>query len=310
MPLLALCLLPACTGEDSGDINDPSTLAFPMTLTDQAGREVRIEKLPETFVSLAPSNTEIVYGLQLDEKLVGVTEYCDYPEEAQSKPKIGGFSNVDIEKVVAIDPDLILATGMHLDEITPELEQLGFPVLTLAPQTLRGMLDALVLVGLATGQEEIAFEVEQILEKRIKAVTDVTDDMTDDQRSPVFYILWHDPLMTVSSSTLIHEIITQAGGINIAADLEGNYPTMNLETVLMADPEVIIVGSGHGSGEDAPYQFALTESRLAEVSARLNDRVYEIDADLVSRACPRLVIGLETMARLIHPELFEAVDDE
>lgn len=303
------CLVVACTQdvEVIDVLTEPAALAFPMEITDQAGRAVKIERIPKTIVSLAPSNTEIVYALGLEDKLVGVTEYCDFPEAAQQKPKIGGFSDVDIERVVAIAPDLILATSMHLNEVTPALERLGFTVLTLDPQTIDQVLDAVVLIGLATGKDELAFHVESILKRRIEAVTSRTDGLSDAQRPKVFYILWHDPLMTVTSKTLIHELITQAGGLNIAADLEGEYPTIDLEAVLMADPEVIVVGSGHGTGEDAPYQFALTEPRLAKVAARLNGRVYEIDSDLTSRPCPRIVTGLETMAKLIHPELFEGV---
>lgn len=308
LPLVAICLLPACSYDVGEVLDDPSALAFPMTITDQAGREVRIEKLPEKIVSLAPSNTEIAFALGLDDKIMGVTEYCDFPDEVQQVPKIGGFSDVDVEKVVEIGPDLILATSMHLSEITPELERLGLTVLTLDPQTLSEMLDAIVLVGLATGTEDIAFDVENILKKRIDAVTAKTSGLTEDQRPAVFYVLWHDPLMTASSESIINELIIKAGGTNIAAGLEGEHPTISLEIVLMADPEVIVVGSGHGSGQDTSYQFALTEPRLAEVSARLNGRVYEIDADLTSRACPRLVVGLETLAAIIHPELFEETD--
>ena len=140
---------------------------------------------------------------------------------------------------------------------------------------------------------------------RIEAVTSKTAELSDAQRMKVLYILWHDPLRTVTSITRIHEMITKAGGINIAGDLGGDYPTISLEAVLMADPQVIIAGSGHGSGEDVPFQFALTEPRLAEVEARLQDRIYEIDADLTSRAGPRMVQGLEKLAEFIHPELFE-----
>jgi iron complex transport system substrate-binding protein len=113
--------------------------------------------------------------------------------------------------------------------------------------------------------------------------------------------------MTVASNTLIHEMITKAGGINIATNLEDEYPTISLEAVLIADPQMIIAGSGHGSGQDVPLLFALTEPRLAEIEARLKDRIYEVDADLTSRAGPRIVQGLEKLAEFIHPQLFKDV---
>ena len=303
---MLFCLLSACAPQTRDALTQPSgAIAFPLEITDQAGKVVRIEKEPEKIVSLAPSNTEIVYALELQDKLVGVTGYCDYPEAAQRKPKIGGFSDVDIEKVVAMEPDLVLAANMHKDEITPGLERLGITVLTIDPKTIDDVLLAIDLVGIAMGHREAAASVTAEMGNRIEAVTSKTAELSDAQRMKVLYIVWHDPLMTVTSITRIHEMITKVGGINIAADLGGDYPAISLEAVLMADPQVIIAGSGHGSGQDVPFQFALTEPRLAEVEARLQDRIYEVDADLTSRAGPRIVQGLEKLAEFIHPELFE-----
>ena len=304
--LMLLSLLVACTSAPAEEPAPPvEALPFPVEMTDQAGRVVRIEKIPEKIISLAPSNTEIVYALGLEDRLVGVTEYCDYPEAAKEKPQIGGFSTVDIEKVVEIQPDLILATNIHKDEVTPQLKRLGLTVLTLDPKTVDEILEAINLIGRFTGKTEAASQLTTEMKNRIKAVTDKTSALPETQRLRVFYLLWHDPLMTVSSETRIHELIEKAGGTNIAQDLEGGYPTMSLEAVIMANPQVIIAGSGHGTGENLPFQFALTESRLAEVDARQNARVYEIDADLTSRPAPRIVDGLEKLAEFIHPELFE-----
>ena len=304
--LMLLSLLVACTSAPTEKPESPVGVpTFPVEMTDQAGRVVRIEKIPEKIISLAPSNTEIVYALGLEDRLVGVTEYCDYPEVAKEKPLIGGFSTVDIEKVVVIQPDLILATNIHKDEVLPQLERLGLTVLTLDPKTVDEILEAINLIGQCTGKKEEASHLVTEMKNRIKAVTDKTSALPEAQRLRVFYILWHDPLMTVSAETRIHELIVKAGGMNIAQDLEGGYPTMSLEAVLMANPQVIIAGSGHGTGENLPFQFALTEPRLAEVEARRNDRVYEIDADLTSRPAPRIVDGLEKLAEFIHPELFE-----
>lgn len=303
--LMLLSLLVACTSAPTEEPEPPvGVLTFPVEMTDQAGRVVRVEKIPEKIISLAPSNTEIVYALSLEDRLVGVTEYCDYPEAAKEKPKIGGFSTVDIERVVAIQPDLILAANIHKKEVIPQLERLGFTVLTLDPKTVDEILEAINLIGWFTGKKEEASHLVTEMKNRIKTVTDKTLALPEAQRPAVFYILWHDPLRTVSAEARIHELIVKAGGMNIAQDLEGGYPTMSLEAVLMANPQVIIAGSGHGTGENLPFQFALTEPRLTEVEARRNGRVYEIDADLTSRPAPRIVDGLEKLAEFIHPELF------
>ena len=279
--------------------------AFPLEVVDQAGRTVRVDKLPEKIISLAPSNTEILYALGLEDRLVGVTEYCDYPEAAKQKPEIGGYSTVDIERVVDAEPDLIFATNIHKDEIIPRLEGLGLTVVTLDPASVEEVVAAVDLMGRVIGEEEAASHLTTEMEGRVKAITDKTATLAGEERPRVFYVLWHDPLMTVGKVTRIHELINMAGGINIAGDLDEEYPKISMEAVIMANPQVIIAGSGHGSGQDVPVRFALTESRLAEVEARLDNRVYEIDSDLTSRPGPRIVEGLEQLAAYIHPELFE-----
>ena len=299
-----LSLLLACTTPGEAPSPPAETAAFPMELTDQAGRAVRIEKMPEKIISLAPGNTEILYALGLEDRLVGVTTYCNYPEAAKDKPQIGQFSKVDTEIIVQIQPDLILAANIHKDEVVPELERIGLTVLTLNPRTMDEVIEAINLIGRATANEDEASQLVAEMKQRIKSITDKTASLTKAQMPRVFYVLWHDPLRTVDAETRIHELIVKAGGINIAENLEGDYPTISLEAVIMANPQVIIAGSGHGAGANLPYEFAITESRLREVAARQNNRVYKIDTDLTSRPGPRIVDGLEELAKMIHPEIF------
>lgn len=300
-------LLGACTPESELPVPvDQTGTTFPLDVTDQMGRQVRIERVPARIISLSPSNTEISYALGLETELMGVTEFCDYPEAAKSKPIVGGFSTVDVEKVVAGQPDLILAAAIHEAEVIPQLEALGLPVLALAPKTLDEVLAAINLVGQCTGKQEAAEALVAGMSRRIEDVTDQTADLTSEARPRVFYLLWHDPLMTAGSGTGIHELITLAGGTSIAEGLEEEYPTVGLETVISEDPQVIVAGTGHGEGANLPYQFVLTESRLSETQARLNNRVFEIDTDLVGRPGPRMVDGLEQLSRMVHPELFGA----
>ena len=297
--LMVALLLPAaaCTTE-----------ALPGTFIDGLGRTVNIEEVPETIISLAPSNTEILYALGLEDKLVGVTEYCNYPEAAQDKPKIGGFSTVDIEIVVEIQPDLILAANIHRDEVIPALERLGLTVLALDPKTPDEVLEAITLVGRCTGSEDEASLLVTEMGNRIKAVTDETDNLTPAQRLRVFYVTWHDPLMTVGSEVLHNELIQLAGGTNIFQDLTGNYPKISLEAVIEANPQVIITGVGMGTGGDLPFQFVSTEPRLEDVDARINNRVYAITTDLIGRSGPRIVDALEQLAEMIHPEIFGEIE--
>ncbi|MCJ7654332.1 MAG: cobalamin-binding protein [Dehalococcoidia bacterium] len=253
---------------------------------------------------MAPSNTEILFALGLGDKVVGVTEYCNYPQEAMTKPKVGGFSNVDIEKVVSIEPDLVLATHIHGKTAIPALEKLGLTVVALTPGSLNEVLDSITLVGKITGQSREASKLINDLGARIEAVADKTRNLSPDQKPRVLYITWHDPLMTAGTETLADDVISSAGGQNIAYDISGDK-AINLETVIYRDPQVIVASVGMGSGEDLPWQYVQTEPRLKNTQALLNDRVYKIDGDVIHRPGPRIVDALEQMAQFIHPEFFK-----
>ena len=273
-------------------------------ITDQLGRTVKLDRIPQRIISLAPSNTEILFALGLGNRIVAVTDYCNYPPEAQAKPKIGGFTTPSIEEVVALSPDLVLAASLQQKTIIPALEGKGLTIFTLDPKTLDEVLEAITLVGEITGKEEEASELVAEMQKRIKAVTDKTSSLLlQEQRPRVFYVTWHDPLMTCGAGTHHDELIRLAGGTNVARDLTG-YAGISLEAIIGANPEVIIAGVGMGTGEDLPFQFVKTEPRLRNIDARRNNRVYNIEVDLAGRHGPRLVDALEKFAEFIHPELF------
>jgi len=274
-------------------------------VTDMIGRTVTMDDIPERIISLAPSNTEILFALGLGDKIVGVTEFCDYPEEAKEKPKVAGFADADVEKILAADPDVIFITStMHVDEILPSLENYGMTVVVIDPRTLDEVLDSYTIIGEVTGTGEKAAEIVNGMSARIKAVTNKTKELTIDQKLRVFYVMWNEPLMTVGGDTRIHELIEKAGGTNIFSDTVG-YPTIDLETLVEVNPQVIIAGTGMGEGEDAPFTFAKTESRLEDTEARKTNRIYEINTDLVGRPTERMIEGLEQLAAMIHPEMFD-----
>lgn len=276
----------------------------PMEVTDQLGRVVKLDKIPERIISLSPSNTELLFALGLADEVVAVTDYCNFPLEAQAKPKIGGFTTTNIEQVVVLSPDLVLATEIHEARIIPALEGKGLTIFALDPKTLDEVLESITLVGEVTGRGEEASQLVAEMRNKIKVVTDKTDNLLEGQRPRVFYITWHDPLMTPGAETRHNELIRMAGGTNIARDLTG-YAAISLEAVIEANPQVIIAGVGHGSGEDLTFQYVKTEPRLRNVDARINHRVEKIDVDLAGRPGPRIVTALEKLAEFIHPELFK-----
>ena len=270
-------------------------------VVDDLGRSVNIEKIPQRIVSLAPSNTEILFVLGLGEKVVGVTEYCNYPPEALDKEKVGGFSTPDIEKVIALQPDLIFAADIHKEEIIPALEDKGLIVFALAPENLDGILEDIQVVGTITGKEEEASELVNRMGNRVKAITDKTEKLQE--RPRVFYITWHDPLKTIGTGTFIHELIEKAGGVNIFQDIT-DHKAVDIELVIVRNPDIIIACTGHGEAEGKPFEWAKNEPRLQAIEARRDDRIHQIDADLVGRSGPRIVDALEWFAYFIHPEIF------
>jgi len=277
---------------------------FPLAVTDDLGRNVTISSEPQSIVSLAPSNTEILFALELGDRVMAVSGYCNYPLEAQNKIKIGGFSTVNIEKVVSLRPDLVIATGGVQEAVVEELERLGLTVIALEAKSIENVLENIRLVGKAAGEPEAARELTTKLEQRTKAVTDKAKDLPDSQRPRVFYEIQYEPLMTAGPGTFIDDLIHLAGGVNIASDAAAKYPVYNLETLIERNPEVIIISVGHGSIA-ASVEVVKSRKRWQIIDAIKNNRVYGINADLVSRPGPRIVDGIEEMARFIHPDLFK-----
>jgi iron complex transport system substrate-binding protein len=297
--VIGLSFLAGCSG--TGVPAAPATASF----TDQAGRTIALQGTPQRILSLAPSNTEILFALGLADSVVGVTDYCDYPPEAKEKPSIGGFSTPNIEEVMAEEPDLVLAASIHESKIVPKLEARGLTVLVLDPKNIDQVMDAIMLVGEVTGKENKARTIIFDMQKRVNAITDRTSALALEDRPATCFIVWHDPLMIAGSGTFHDELIEKAGGINIGHMLTGYSQDFSLENLIMADPQVMIAGVGMGTGEDKPLQFVLSEPRLKDVAARQNNRVYPIDQDIVGRAGPRIVDALEQFGALIHPGLFK-----
>jgi len=262
---------------------------------DDLGRLVAINGTPQRIISLAPSNTEILFALGLGERIVGVTDYCDYPPEALNKTKVGGYANPDVEKIVALDPDLILvAHGTPMDVIN-SMAGLGLTVFGIKTTDLDDLLNDIRRIAEITDKEVEAQGLTSEMESRIEAVTNETEEL--EQRPRVLYIVWHDPLWTAGSGTFIHELIEKGGGVNIFQNVTG-YPTISIEEVIARDPEIIITS-------EWSYEWAINASELASTNASQTGRIYTLDDDLVQRPGPRLVEGLEWFAHFIHPEMFE-----
>ena len=261
---------------------------------DDLGRLVAINGTPQRIISLAPSNTEILFALGLGDRVVGVTDYCDYPPEALNKTKVGGYANPDIEKIVALNPDLVLvAYGTPMDVINT-MVGLGLTVFGIKTTDLDDLLNDIRRVGEITDKEVEAQALTSEMASRIQAVTNQTEEL--EQRPKVFYIVWNDPLWTAGSGTFIHELIEKAGGVNICQNITG-YTTISIEDVLVRDPEIIITS-------ELSYDWALNATELASTNASKTGRIFTCDDNLVQRPGPRLVEGLEWFAHYIQPDIF------
>jgi iron complex transport system substrate-binding protein len=282
----------------------PSAAAYPLTLTDDAGRQVTLPAEPERIVSLAPSNTEIVCALDACDRLVGVTDVDDYPAEVAEIPDVVIFAVVDIELVVDADPDLILAAG---NELTPsavitELTDLGYPVLVLYPESLDEVLENIELIGEAISARDQAAALMADMEDRIQAVIEALAGAT---RPRTFYEVgvFEGAIYTAGEDSFLASVITVAGGDPITGD--PLTTSIALEDLLVADPELILLG-------DAAYDPSVTPEAVAArqgwgaISAVQNGQVVVMLRDpVITRPGPRIVDGLEALARAIHPDRFD-----
>ena len=283
-----------------GDLTAP-----PQTFTDGLGREVTLPGgVASHIVSLAPSNTEILFAIGAGDQVVGRDQLSDFPEEAKSVADIGStFEALNTELIVSLKPDLVLAAEINTPEQVKQLEDLGLTVYYLKnPLTLEEMYDNVQLVAQLTGRTQEAAALIESLKARVAAVDEKIAPISS--RPGVFYELdATDPAkpFTAGKGTFITQLIDRAGGHNIASDLEG-YPQMSLEQVVASDPAFIILG-------DARY--GITPESIADrpgwenLSAVKNGKVLPFNDDLVSRPGPRLVDALEELAKLLRPELFQ-----
>lgn len=300
---LSLLILAGCGPEGNISNSREGEQSFLATLTDDLGREVVIEHKPERIVSLAPSKTEMLFALGLGEYMVGVSEYCDYPDAALDKPKAGSFSQPNIEQIVALDPHLIVAVPLQEEELA-RLMELDLPVLVLSPDTVEEIYHSLRQLGEATGVVEEAHLLVEQMQTRIGEVSDRVAELSQGERKRVYYEVYADPLMSVGSTSVIHELIEQAGGDNIFADVDTAYPKISAEAVVDRDPDVIIFPNFHGT-EGFLADEIYSRPGWDATTAVKQERVVGIDPDIISRSGPRVVEAIEQLAVLIYPDIRE-----
>lgn len=284
--ILALCFLPGA--------------AQALTVVDQTGHAVTLPGAPRRIVSLVPGVTEILFAIGADGALVGVTDFCDYPPEARRKARVGDMLAPNLETLVSLKPDLVVATRSgNREETFDQLKRLGLPVyLVDEPASVAGLLRLVGGLGQLTGRRAAAAALAAGLERRIASVRERVAGRPPPR---VLYVLWPEPLIVPGRGSLVSELIASAGGESVTSDQGQGYPRMSLEAAVGRAPEVIILARhGAGTGPAAREQW----QRLESLPAIRSGRLYAADGDLLHRYGPRVVDGLEFLARLIHPEAF------
>lgn len=274
-------------------------LSSAATVVDQAGRTVSVPNAPKRIVALAPSLAEIVFDLGQGARLVGVTQFSDFPAEAKSLPQVGSYVRLDLERIVALKPDLCLGIrdGNPKHQVE-KIEAAGIPVYVIDPRDIKGIMEAIQGVGGVLG---VPARAEALVAEMSGRIAHVRQQVATTQSRPrVFFQLYSPPIVTAGSKTFIHELITIAGGVNLGAG-PVDYPRFSWEKVLSLDPDVVVVTAM--GGKQKPEQLKAQWQQWPQLSAVRSGRVHVVNDNFFDRPTPRLINGLEALLRILHPEL-------
>lgn len=295
--LAALALANGCRGRqpEPPPVQPPSAA---ITVTDQRGRSLTLPRAPQRIVSVAPSNTELLFALGLGDQVIAVTSDCNYPPEAAAKEKIGDFKP-SIERIAALAPDLVVAVRDLQPDTISKLDEAAVPVLVLDPYTWDALFEAIELLGEATGTERKARELVEEMKSKREQVRGQTKDLSQHERPKVMVEIGDQPLMLAGPGTFVDQLIEDAGGRNIAAGARVEWAQFSPEAVVEANPDVILTTI------EGDAQKVRAREGWQSVTAIETGRVHEVDPDLVLRPGPRLLLGLRQMLALLHPDLAE-----
>src|SRR5699024_7541074 len=314
MLVLAAGLLIGCSAGDTDQSGEPEnkdnnteeTAGFPIEVTDALGDEITIEEEPEKIVSAIPSNTEIAFALGLGDKIVGVSDHDNYPEEVQDIEKIGGLE-LNAEKIISLQPDLVLAHASAADTFKEAMEQLRDSDINVFVVSNAESIDetytAIEEIGTVTGAEDEAEEIVSDMKDAFAAIEEKTAAIEDEDRKSVFMESSPEPeIYTGGNNTFWQELLTIIHADNAAEDQAG-WVQLDPEVIVELNPDVIL--TTYGDYVDNPVDQVLNRNGWGEVTAVKEEQVFDVESDLVSRSGPRLVEGAEEMAKVVYPELYE-----
>jgi iron complex transport system substrate-binding protein len=278
---------------------------FPVTITDDANREVTIKEKPETIVSIQTSNTEIAFALGLGDKIIGVSDYDNYPKEALEKQKVGG-QDINSELVLSLLPDMALVTDYHYKthpDVLKKFEEAGIDVIVVGSATsFEDVYSNIEMIGEATGSKTEAEEIVTDMKERLQAIKDKAAASVTDKKKVWVEVAPAPDIFTTGQNTFMHEMLESIQAIN-AAEKQVGWVKMTEEEIVQLNPDVII--TTYGYYVEDPKAEVLAREGWAEVPAVKNGNVFDVDSDTVTRPGPRLIEGVEMLAELIYPETFK-----
>jgi iron complex transport system substrate-binding protein len=269
-------------------------------VTDEAGRTVRIPQPVRRIVSLAPSLTETVYGLGLQDILVGDTDYCDYPPEAQKKTKVGGAINPSLEEIATLHPDLVLVTkGFNRLETVNALDGLGISSYATDPHTVDEIMTSTKKLAAILGAPEAGISVAGDMQRQLATLHQKIGALP---AKHVLFVVWTQPLISVGKNTFIADAMRRAGAVSIV-DSEQDWPQISLEEIARLQPEFLVFASSHSESAPREIDVLATLPGWSIVDA-VSNRRYAVISDAVNRPAPRIVSAIEDLARQLHPDAF------
>jgi iron complex transport system substrate-binding protein len=300
--LAAVSVLLSCAPLSRAQSATPISSAPPAfrEVTDEAGRTIRVPQPVNRIISLAPSLTETVYALGLQDHLVGVTVYCDYPPDAQNKTKVGDTINPSLEQIAALHPDLVLVTkGPNRLETVQALENIGIASYATDPHTVNEIIASSKKLADLLGVPEAGASVASEMEHRL---ADLRQRLASAPTERVLFVVWHQPLISVGKHTFIADALRLAGAVSIV-DSEQGWPHVSLEEVARLQPDFLVFAASHSETVSPTVEMLATLPGWSILDAVTNRR-FAVISDAVNRPAPRIVSAIEDLARQLHPEAF------
>jgi len=303
MGLIAPLILILCTA-----LSCNTAVKVAGEVSDSLGRTITFDAIPQRIISTAPSSTEILYALGLGDKVVGVSNVCDYPDEVKTKyskdagTMVGDAFGMNLEAMIALEPDFVLGFGYNQLDWVLKLETQGIPVVILAPNNIDDLLTDIELIGKITGVEETAKELAADMRTELDDISTKVKAKTAAGTRPtvMFETGYWNGIWTTGAGSFVSNLIYLAGGTDIGIAVSSGNPLISMEYITEQDPDLIILG-------DAPWETKETViargGAWLELAAVEDEKIYDINADLYSRNGPRIIDGLKALVGIIHPDI-------